>query len=55
MAKLRGEQIIAQCFKNEGIDTIFFVVGSPKEPAAPRRRFQLGMQGIYVRHEQVPP
>ena len=29
MGTLRGEQIIAQCLKREGVDTIFFMMGGP--------------------------
>ncbi len=52
MAKLRGEQVIAQCFKNEGVDTIFFMMGGPTSGTA-GGCLALGMQGIYVRHEQA--
>jgi thiamine pyrophosphate-dependent acetolactate synthase large subunit-like protein len=52
MATLRGEQIIAQCFKREGVDTIFFMMGGPTGGTA-GACLELGMQGIYVRHEQA--
>ena len=52
MAKLRGEQLIAQCFKNEGVDTIFFMMGGPTSGTA-AGCLERGMQGIYVRHEQA--
>jgi acetolactate synthase-1/2/3 large subunit len=52
MGTLRGEQIIAQCFKNEGVDTIFFMMGGPTGGTA-AACLELGMQGIYVRHEQA--
>ena len=52
MAKLRGEQVIAQCFKNEGVDTIFFMMGGPTSGTA-GGCLDLGMKGIYVRHEQA--
>jgi acetolactate synthase-1/2/3 large subunit len=52
MGTLRGEQIIAQCFKNEGVDTIFFMMGGPTSGTA-GSCLALGMQGIYVRHEQA--
>src|ERR1700693_5316733 len=52
MATLRGEQIIAQCFKREGVDTIFFMMGGPTGGTA-GACLELGMEGIYVRHEQA--
>jgi thiamine pyrophosphate-dependent acetolactate synthase large subunit-like protein len=52
MATLRGEQIIAQAFKREGVDTIFFMMGGPTGGTA-GACLELGMTGIYVRHEQA--
>lgn len=52
MGMLRGEQIIAQCFKNENVDTFFFMMGGPTSGTA-GACLTLGMQGIYVRHEQA--
>src|SRR5262245_25923876 len=52
MGTLRGDQIIAQCFKNEGVDTFFFMMGGPTSGTA-GASLDLGMQGIYVRHEQA--
>jgi len=52
MAKLRGEQVIGECFKNEGVDTIFFMMGGPTSGTA-AACLERGMQGIYVRHEQA--
>src|SRR6476659_8348937 len=52
MGIVRGEQVIAQCFKNEGVDTIFFMMGGPTSGAA-GSCLKLGMQGIYIRHEQA--
>ena len=52
MAILRGEELIGQAFKNEGVDTIFFMMGGPTSGAA-GSCLRLGMQGIYVRHEQA--
>src|SRR6516165_5371540 len=52
MGTLRGEQIIAQSFKREGVDTIFFMMGGPTSGTA-GACLELGMQGIYVRHEQA--
>jgi acetolactate synthase-1/2/3 large subunit len=52
MGIIRGEQIIGQCFKNEGVDTIFFMMGGPTSGAA-GACLDLGMKGIYVRHEQA--
>ncbi len=52
MATLRGEEIIAQCLKREGVDTIFFMMGGPTGGTA-GACIDLGMNGIYVRHEQA--
>src|SRR5215831_2227297 len=52
MGTLRGEQIIAQSFKREGVDTIFFMMGGPTSGTA-GACLELGMQGVYVRHEQA--
>ena len=52
MAILRGEELIGQAFKNEGVDTIFFMMGGPTSGAA-GSCLKLGMQGIYVRHDQA--
>src|SRR5271154_3756985 len=52
MSTLRGEQIIAQSFKREGVDTIFFMMGGPTGGTA-GACLELGMKGIYVRHEQA--
>jgi thiamine pyrophosphate-dependent acetolactate synthase large subunit-like protein len=52
MGTIRGDQIIAQCFKKEGVDTFFFMMGGPTSGTA-GACLDLGMQGIYVRHEQA--
>jgi thiamine pyrophosphate-dependent acetolactate synthase large subunit-like protein len=52
MAIVRGEQLIARCFGNEGVDTIFFMMGGPTSGTA-GACLELGMKGIYVRHEQA--
>src|SRR5271169_32182 len=52
MAIIRGEEIIARCFKNENVDTIFFMMGGPTSGTA-GACLDLGMKGIYVRHEQA--
>ncbi|HXG17850.1 MAG TPA: thiamine pyrophosphate-binding protein [Methylomirabilota bacterium] len=52
MGTIRGDQVIAQCFKNEGVDTFFFMMGGPTSGTA-GACLDLGMQGIYVRHEQA--
>jgi thiamine pyrophosphate-dependent acetolactate synthase large subunit-like protein len=52
MGTLRGEEIIAHCFKREGVDTIFFMMGGPTGGTA-GACLDLGMKGIYVRHEQA--
>ncbi len=52
MAIIKGEQVIARCFRNEGVDTIFFMMGGPTGGTA-GACLELGMRGIYVRHEQA--
>jgi thiamine pyrophosphate-dependent acetolactate synthase large subunit-like protein len=52
MSTLRGEQIIARCFQQEGADTIFFMMGGPTSGTA-GACLELGMKGYYVRHEQA--
>ncbi len=52
MASIRGEQIIGQALRNEGVDTIFFMMGGPTSGTA-ASCLAHGMQGIYVRHEQA--
>jgi thiamine pyrophosphate-dependent acetolactate synthase large subunit-like protein len=52
MATLRGEEIIARCFQREGVDTFFFMMGGPTSGTA-GACLELGMKGIYVRHEQA--
>jgi len=52
MAIIRGEQIIARCLGNEKVDTIFFMMGGPTSGTA-GACLDLGMKGIYVRHEQA--
>src|SRR5919197_6276894 len=52
MGTIRGDQVIARCFKNEGVDTFFFMMGGPTSGTA-GSCLSLGMKGIYVRHEQA--
>lgn len=52
MAKVYGYEIIARALKNEGADTLFFIMGGPMLGAQDSCR-QLGMRMIDVRHEQA--
>ena len=52
MGTVRGEELIAQSFKRENVDTVFFMMGGPTSGTA-AACLDLGMQGIYVRHEQA--
>ncbi len=52
MAIVRGEQLIARCLSSEKTDTIFFMMGGPTRGTA-GACLDLGMKGIYVRHEQA--
>ena len=52
MGTVRGEVLIAQSFQRETL--IPFLYDGVDRPAALRRPcLDLGMQGIYVRHEQA--
>jgi len=52
MGEIRGEELIAKSFAREGVDTIFFMMGGPTSGTA-AACLDLGMKGIYVRHEQA--
>jgi acetolactate synthase-1/2/3 large subunit len=52
MATLRGEEIIARSFQNEGVEAFFFMMGGPTSGTA-EACLKLGMKGYYVRHEQA--
>jgi acetolactate synthase-1/2/3 large subunit len=52
MATLRGEEIIARSFANEGVEAFFFMMGGPTSGTADAC-LKLGMKGYYVRHEQA--
>lgn len=52
MANLRGEQILARCLHDAGVDTIFYMMGGPTSGLA-GSCIELGMREIYVRHEQA--
>ena len=52
MGTIRGEELIAQSFKRENVDTIFFMMGGPTSGTA-AACLDLGMRGICVRHEQA--
>ncbi len=52
MAKVYGYEVIAQALKNEGADTLFFIMGGPMLGAQDSCR-KLGMRMIDVRHEQA--
>jgi acetolactate synthase-1/2/3 large subunit len=52
MSTLRGEEIIARSFANEGVDAFFFMMGGPTSGTA-EACLKLGMKGYYVRHEQA--
>ena len=52
MGEIRGEELIAKSFAREGVDTIFFMMGGPTSGTA-AACLDLGMKGIYVRHEHA--
>ncbi|MGE0231290.1 MAG: thiamine pyrophosphate-binding protein [Flavobacteriaceae bacterium] len=48
---IRGHQLLAKALKQQGVDTMFFLMGGPNIDAA-RSITELGMKMIDVRHEQ---
>jgi len=52
MAEVFGYELVAQALKNEGADTMFFIMGGPMLGAQDTCR-KLGMRMIDVRHEQA--
>ena len=47
MTAKRGEQILARCLEREGVQTVFFMMGSPTSGTA-GACMELGMRGIYA-------
>jgi acetolactate synthase-1/2/3 large subunit len=52
MAEVFGYELVAQALKNEGADTMFFIMGGPMLGAQDTCR-KLGIRMIDVRHEQA--
>ena len=52
MAEVMGYELVARALKNEGADTMFFIMGGPMLGAQDTCR-KLGMRMIDVRHEQA--
>src|SRR5919204_1515156 len=52
MGEVFGYELVAQALKNEGADTMFFIMGGPMLGAQDTCR-KLGMRMIDVRHEQA--
>jgi thiamine pyrophosphate-dependent acetolactate synthase large subunit-like protein len=52
MAEVMGYELVAQALKNEGADTMFFIMGGPMLGAQDTCR-KLGIRMIDVRHEQA--
>lgn len=52
MGTVRGEELIAQSFERESVEAFFFMMGGPTSGTA-AACLDLGMRGIYVRHEQA--
>ena len=52
MGTVRGEELIARSFKRENVEAFFFMMGGPTSGTA-AACLDLGMRGIYVRHEQA--
>ena len=38
MAKVSGSYLVAKALENEGVDTVFYLMGGPISPTSPRRR-----------------
>ena len=52
MAEVFGYELVAQALQNEGVDTMFFIMGGPMLGAQDTCR-KLGLRMIDVRHEQA--
>ena len=50
MGEVFGYELVAQALKNEGADTMFFIMGGPMLGAQDTCR-KLGIRMIHVRHE----
>ena len=52
MGDVSGYELVGRALKNEGADTMFFIMGGPMLDAQDTCR-KLGMRMISVRHEQA--
>lgn len=52
MAEVSGSYLVAKGLQNEGVDTIFYLMGGPISPIIAEAE-KLGMTCYYVRHEQA--
>ena len=52
MAEVFGYELVARALQNEGVDTMFFIMGGPMLGAQDTCR-KLGLRMIDVRHEQA--
>lgn len=52
MAGVTGNQLVAQALKNEGVDTLFFIMGGPMLDVE-AECIKLGIRAIDFRHEQA--
>ena len=52
MAKVSGSYLVAKALENEGVDTVFYLMGGPISPIIAEAE-KLGLTCYYVRHEQA--
>lgn len=52
MAIVRGNDLVAKALKNEGVHTLFYLMGGPTDGIL-RESIKLGIHAIDVRHEQA--
>ena len=52
MAKVSGSYLVAKALQNEGVDTVFYLMGGPISPIIAEAE-KLGLNCYYVRHEQA--
>src|SRR2546428_3173560 len=52
MAKTNGNDLVVKSLKDEGVDTVFYLTGSPMVDVA-SRCIEMGFRSVDVRHEQA--
>ncbi|MCH8194674.1 MAG: thiamine pyrophosphate-binding protein [Chloroflexi bacterium] len=52
MADVTGSHLVARALQNEGVETLFYLMGGPISPIITEAE-KLGLKAYYVRHEQA--